>query len=155
MSEVSKWILSICSAIILGALIDIIIPEGGTRRFIKGVFAIILLFVIVSPLPNLINNGFSFNFGGGGINIDRGVVQESYRQRVRLLESETERTLEQRGYPGVNVAIFVDRYDADMRILSVSCNIFHLAENKKNKTEIAAIVAEYLKISVGSVSVYG
>jgi len=156
MNEISKWVLSICGVIILGVLIDAVLPDGGTRKFIKGVFAVILLYVIISPLPGFFKSGFGFKFDPGDIPIEGGLVETTYKQKVRLLERSTEEKLAGLGFSGVNVGIYVDKYDENMKILGVSCNIFSLDDSKKSKIkEIAAIVAEFLNINEGSVTVYG
>lgn len=55
MGFLSAWIVSIVGIVILGVLVDIIITDGQTAKYIKSVFAIITVFVIASPIPKIIN----------------------------------------------------------------------------------------------------
>ncbi|PWM70859.1 MAG: hypothetical protein DBX59_09845 [Bacillota bacterium] len=45
-----EYILSIVSVILLTAAVGIILPEGKTGKFIKGIFALATLVVILTPL---------------------------------------------------------------------------------------------------------
>ncbi|MDR3318355.1 MAG: stage III sporulation protein AF [Clostridiales bacterium] len=160
MSEISAWILSICGVVLLGALIDILIPDGKMRKFTKSVFAVIVLFVILRPLPALIDSGFGFKIDGGGINIDDGIAEITYKQKIGLLESDLKRTLDMSGYSGVKVTITVDKYYEDMRILSVACDLTELtlsgsASENKRYEDIARIASQKLSIAKESVVFYG
>lgn len=49
--NLSAWVLSIVGIVVLTLMVDIIIPEGKTGKYIKGVFAMLTVFVIAMPLP--------------------------------------------------------------------------------------------------------
>ena len=51
----SEWLLSIAGIILLSVLCEFILPEGQINRYIRGIFAFITIFVIISPLPKLLN----------------------------------------------------------------------------------------------------
>ena len=59
--DISTYLLSIVGVAILGVIVDLILPSGTVSKYIKGVFALILIFVIISPIPKLINQNWSFN----------------------------------------------------------------------------------------------
>lgn len=48
------WIISITGVICLGILLDIVLPDGKTTKYIRGAFSLIVILVIVSPLPSLL-----------------------------------------------------------------------------------------------------
>ena len=54
--NLSAWVLSIVGIVVLTLMVDIIIPEGKTGKYIKGVFAMLTVFVIAMPLPKIFNN---------------------------------------------------------------------------------------------------
>ena len=54
----SSWVMSIVGVVCLGVLLDLIVPEGQTNKYIKGVFALLIIFVIISPLPALVGKKF-------------------------------------------------------------------------------------------------
>lgn len=49
----SAWLLSIVGVVSLGVLIEIIMPEGEHGKYVKGIFSLIVVFVIVSPFPKI------------------------------------------------------------------------------------------------------
>ena len=53
MSAFSTWLLSVVGVVILGVLIDVVLPEGNINKYIKAVFAFVIILVIVSPLTKL------------------------------------------------------------------------------------------------------
>ena len=53
--NLSAWVLSIVGIVVLTLMVDIIIPEGKTGKYIKGVFAMLTVFVIAMPLPKIFN----------------------------------------------------------------------------------------------------
>lgn len=59
------WLLKITGVIALSTLSSLLIPNGQTKKYVKGIFALITLFVLVSPLPKLLKKrlfGFSERF---------------------------------------------------------------------------------------------
>ncbi len=52
--------MSIVGVICLGVLLEIVLPEGKMTKYIRGVFSLIVIIVIVSPLPSLLNKDWKF-----------------------------------------------------------------------------------------------
>ena len=52
----SAYILSICGAVILSALVTIIMPEGKIGKFINGVLKILCVFIMLVPLVNWVSD---------------------------------------------------------------------------------------------------
>ena len=52
----SQWVISIVGVVFLSVLADIVLPQGQTNKYIKSIFAIVTVFVIVSPLPTLFDS---------------------------------------------------------------------------------------------------
>ena len=57
----NEWIMSIVGITALGVLMDILLPEGETSKYIKGIFALFTVFVIIYPLPKIVNGNFDYN----------------------------------------------------------------------------------------------
>ena len=76
----SIWITSIVGVVTLGVLLDIIVPEGEINKYIKAVFALVTVLVIVAPLPRLIEADFDI----GNLFNEPGEMQtdESFLQQV-------------------------------------------------------------------------
>ena len=57
--NISVWAEQIIIAVVIATLIEMILPEGNNRKYIKAVIGVYILFTIISPI--LKNNG-NFNF---------------------------------------------------------------------------------------------
>ena len=49
----SGWVLSVTAVVCLTVLLDIIMPDGQMKKYVKGIVSIIVIFVIVTPLASL------------------------------------------------------------------------------------------------------
>ena len=78
----SAWLIGIVGVVSLGVLIEIVLPEGENSKYIRGIFSIIVIFVIVSPLPKLLKGDFVKEFTGNG---DSALIEidEDYYQSIR------------------------------------------------------------------------
>lgn len=52
----TSWLLSIVGVVFLGVMIDVIAPSGKTNSIIKTMFAIMLIYVVLSPIIKLIGS---------------------------------------------------------------------------------------------------
>ena len=55
-----QYILSILGVILIGCLIDIILPSGKMNNYIKSMFAIFVLATIISPITKIIKNSSTY-----------------------------------------------------------------------------------------------
>ena len=49
----SAWLFSIAGVIILSGLLDLVLSEGETKKYVKGIISIIVIATIISPLTKL------------------------------------------------------------------------------------------------------
>ena len=57
----TAWLMGIVGVVAVGVLLEILLENTEIAKYIKGVFALALVFVIVSPLPSLFKNGFDLD----------------------------------------------------------------------------------------------
>lgn len=55
------WLLSIVGVVALGVLLEILLSDGQTSKYIKGVFSLAVVLVLVAPLPKFLNKNFDIN----------------------------------------------------------------------------------------------
>ena len=53
---INSWAQGIILGVIIGAIIEIILPEGNNKKFVKTVIGVYILFTIVHPLINAVSN---------------------------------------------------------------------------------------------------
>ena len=56
MSIINSWAQGIILAVIIATIIEIILPEGNNKKYIKTVIGIYILFVMIHPLVSKISN---------------------------------------------------------------------------------------------------
>lgn len=80
-----SWLLALTGVILLSVLVDVLLPSGQTNKFIKGIFSILIIFVLITPLIRLKNKDFNFSefFAVEEVKID-----ENFLANVKIREYE-------------------------------------------------------------------
>lgn len=151
------WILSITGITVLSVLIDLILPTGQTAKYIKNVFAFIMIFVIISPLPKLING--SFNIDQIFESEDEIVLQEDFiyqvnRDKLTALEKAIESKLVEENINGVEVSISADIFSKEMEIKSIYVDLSDLVITPNSShIDIKKAITKNIKNIVGEVDI--
>lgn len=157
----STWLVSIAGIVALSVLLDIIVPEGETNKYIKGIFSLITIFVIISPVVAFVSQDMSFDdfIGNDGVNIeiDNTFINNANQDINLLTEESLEKYLNELGYKNLDVRIYLD-YDnnlsyvlIDINNLSIDDNLSHIniTDNLKEK------VSKSLNVERERVIIYG
>lgn len=75
----SGWILSIAGMVLTVTLVEVLLPEGSTSKYIKGVISLMVVYVVIAPIPSLLRseidiNSF-FDFSGNGYESDAAFIE--------------------------------------------------------------------------------
>lgn len=92
----SAWLMSIVGVVFLGVMIDIITPEGRTNAFIKSIFAVFVVYIIVSPIVSMLNKNYVFTYKE--IELQEDYLDSVAKSNITALESEIQRLLVDKGY---------------------------------------------------------
>ena len=154
----SGWLLNIIGIIFVGVLFEIILPDGKTNNFIKHVFTIFLLFTIISPISNFINNNFT-------LNTDVEVVDENFiyvtnLNKISELEKTITNNLEKVGIKNVSVILNSNIFETDLIINSVYVDVTNkkLENNvseSEYKNEIKKIILKTVNVDSEDIIIYG
>ena len=144
----------------VGVLVDIILPEGSIRKFVRGLISIFTVFAIVSPLPNV--NFDKINFGSffKQTQIDENFVEQINSKKLNEYEVLIESTLYSKGYHNVDVKIDADKQSSTLKILKVNVDLSGLVLNDKNLNinkydQIKAIVKSIVGVREEDTLFYG
>lgn len=106
----SSWLIGIVGAIVLTTLIDVIMAEGETKKFIKGVASLMVIAAIIIPLPGLFgaeltwddltNNSYEQNPETNDTYLNR-----VYESKYKKLELAAQNKMKIEGVSGVTVRI--------------------------------------------------
>ncbi len=150
-ASMSSWILSIAGVICLSVIVELILPNGQMNKYIKGIFAFIIILVIIMPVPKLIkmkidlSNVFSTN---------EIVLQEEYLYQLNLdkimsMKADVEKESSAQGYSNVVVSINADIFSSSIVIKSVYVDISRIGikQNAPHKDiiEIRKFLASLIK----------
>lgn len=150
MSGISAWVMAIAGVCVLGVLVDLILPNGQTKKYIKGIFAFVVVLVVVSPLPSLFNKDFSIS------NIfkenDAMIIQEDFifkvnKDRIESLENMIEADLSEQGASEIKITlsanIFTDKLKIDAVFVDLSRMV--LSSNLEHKDINELVIKSVLK----------
>ena len=55
-----SWIFSVCAIVMITTIISFILPEGKMGKYIKGIFSLFIVFIIIKPLSYIKENDFDY-----------------------------------------------------------------------------------------------
>lgn len=158
MSGLTAWIMSITGVVCLGALADVLMAEGSTKKYVKGIVALIVFAAILAPIPAILEGNFDFGHGVSDGFGDDAFITEVTETRYRNAEAALEAALAARGYEGSVVRVYLN-YGSDMPEVSVVvvdatlCVINQDKENINIREDIAEYVAGALGVEPALVTV--
>jgi stage III sporulation protein AF len=132
---VSSWLLSVAGIATISVLIDVVLPNGQTNKYIKGMFAFFMLLVIIAPIPKLLKKDFDMEkiFSSSQIEIDNNFIYQSNRTKLDFLEKQIKDYMEKSGIKGAIVAVNGDIFKVDMRIQNVFVDLKNVVIKPENK----------------------
>lgn len=156
MSTLSAWVLSIAGVVLLSVLVELILPSGAMNKYIKGIFAFIIMLVILTPIPKLLNQNIDISnfFNSDVIQPDEDYIEQINLDKLSALQTEIEKEIENEGYQNVKVYISSNIFDNTFQIRSATIDLTNLvitanAERTnivRIKQQITGIVKNHLSI---------
>ncbi len=145
------WLLKITGVIALSTLSSLLIPNGQTKKYVKGIFALITLFVLVSPLPKLLKSDFSgfpnaFDTASE-LEIDEtflyGVATNAYKTQERNIE----KFLKEKGIEAKVKFVVKSETSSEIDYVNVILSDMSFERDKSNSIDIGALKSEISKFS--------
>lgn len=145
------WLLKITGVIALSTLSSLLIPNGQTKKYVKGIFALITLFVLVSPLPKLLKSDFSgfpnaFDTASE-LEIDEtflyGVATNAYKTQERNIE----KFLKENGIEAKVKFVVKSETSSEIDYVNVILSDKSFERDKSNSIDIGALKSEISKFS--------
>lgn len=145
----SGWVLSVTAVICLTVLLDIIMPDGQMKKYVKGIVSIIVIFVIITPLASIAVG--EFDLTKGNITIDSDMLDNLESTSDRYRETQLEAMLSD---DDITVDVKIENDNGKKKVEVIVQNQV-LSENEMNilKQKVKDTVTDFLGIDSGSVSV--
>lgn len=128
MNGFSVWVLSIAGICVLSVLVELILPDGQTRKYIKAIFSFFVIIVIVSPLPKLVKNGVDLDsiIAGDNIGIQEDFIYQLNRNKLDSISLNIENELKEQGIDGVKILLSANIFSSKLEIEAVFVDLFEL-----------------------------
>ena len=145
------YILSILGVVVAGVIIDVIVPSGTINKYIKSIYSIFLVAVLLMPLINLIDgNKLSFVYKEYELNDD--LFNYISNEKVTSLEEEIEQRFKIEGFSNIDIELLFTLNNNKIEYNSCDVNLKNLAisadKQHINKYEfIKEVVASYTNLS--------
>ena len=132
MSSFSIYILSIAGATLLTVLVDLVLPSGSTSKYLKGVMALVVIFVIVTPIPKLLKTGLSFETTSQE-SINQNLLDTIKEQQILQTQQNLEKALENEGFRDIKLQIEGDFENGVLKINSIFVDLSNFVLAQKNQ----------------------
>ena len=116
-----EYILSVLGIVIVGVFVDVIVPNGAINKYIKSIYSIFVVAVMLNPLFNLLKNTKDFTIKYQDFEVNVNLLNYIYKTRIAEQEKELENTLKEQGF--VNVDIIVNFSIENDELIYNSCEI--------------------------------
>lgn len=143
----SSYLISVIGVVMLGVLVDLVLPSGQMNKFVKSMFGVFTILIIISPVPKLINSNFDFSslfYNQASIEIDKDFLEVTNKKIVKQLENSVVASCEKAGYSNVMCEIesilvenklVIEKVKINLSNLVISQNVVHI--NKYTEIEQA------------------
>lgn len=147
------WIMSIVGVICLGILLEIVLPEGQTAKYVKGAFSLLVIFVIVAPLPALFKSGFELNLDGTQLEIDEDYVNSTFAVYSEGIKERAEYTLKSNGYEA-SVTVELAQ-STPVKVTGISVRVFNFKQEAEETVseDVKDILSKSLRCSADIIDV--
>lgn len=122
----SGYVLSILGIVLLGIIIDVIIPSGNINKYIKSIFSIFIIAVIISPVVKFLSNKSGFKLDYTNYEIDIELVEYIYKKRTENEETKIEEYLSNEGFNHVDIVINFSINNNEIEYNSCKVNLENL-----------------------------
>ena len=167
MEFISYWVQGIIVAVAIGTIIEMIIPNGNSKKYIKIVIGIFVIFNIISPIINkFTDNRFdletiadiskyeekisSYEISSNNLqNNNNTNIKEVY---ILNLKKDIKAKVEDKGYSVINIYIDIAD-DSQYTIKNISLNVGKKEENKEESSnDVNKIEEVNIEVKISNVT---
>lgn len=158
---INSWAKGIIVAVIIATIIELILPEGNNKKYVKTILGIYILFVIIYPLiskissknitaQDLIQNAtdeMNKYESNSNISIETNAyVEKTYKQN---LQEDIKNNCDEKGYnvENINIEIETENQDKYGYINSISMTV---KKQEDTDTTSSDTISKVQKVEIGS-----
>ena len=130
MEAVSGWVLSIVGVVVLTTIIEIIMPNGSINKFIKGIFVLFTIFIMISPITR-INIGSLFGVNTPNLNLDEEYIEDVNMKKLEEYKILIKDSLSGQGYKNISLDIHGKTLNGELKINTIFVDLCNLVLNNE------------------------
>ena len=143
----TEWLLSITGIILLSVLCEFVLPEGQINRYIRGIFAFFTIFVIISPLPKILNLDIDFSnyLSSYNIELQEDYLNEINRSKLDAYLKDINLSLQEKGIKNVKIMVKTDEKNIKIYEILVDLREMSFSDSGLNKESVKEIIREEIE----------
>ena len=150
-----EWLVGIVGVISLGLLLEILLPDGQTSKYVRGAFSLLVILVVISPIPKLLGGEYTLDLASVNYDIDLDFVKQTSSQYTCNLEDDLEKILKEQGIESVVEIVIKEGSVKDVDFVMIKIFLSRIDENQENTFINVSkdTVSKYLSIDKNNVEV--
>lgn len=128
----SGYLLTLLGIVLLGVLIEVILPSGTTSKYISGIFSIFVMFVILSPILTWIRSDYKLSdyFTKTDVQLNEKLLYNINNSKLGEIEQIIIEELNTNGYTNVKIDIQFEMEADNVKITQVLVDLQNLVINQ-------------------------
>jgi len=129
----SSYILSVLGIVIAGILLDVIIPSGSINKYIKSIYSVFVVAVLINPLIKFATQSKDFTVNYNDYEINEKLLNFINKKQVENKEIGIETELKNNGFNNVDIIISFSIKDNNLSYTSCLVNLKDMVIEKNNQ----------------------
>lgn len=153
------YILSVAGVVFVSVIIDMIIPNGKMEKYVKAMISLVVVFVMLCPLPSLIQKIKSGSVSKENL-VDADFVSKVNSAKNLSTENALKSALQKSGVEGCEIEVITDLSTASNQILFVYVDISSAVlnggiSNINTNDLICEVIMKETGLSKEAIFIYG
>ena len=123
----ARYILSILGIVVAGIFIDIIVPNGNINKYIKSIYSIFVVAVLITPIVKFISKKDIYTLQYEDYQINEKLMNYINNQTVKGMQDRIVNKLEQEGFSGIDIKINFSLNNNEITLNSCEVNLKNLS----------------------------
>ncbi len=151
----TTYILSIVGIVLLGVIVDLILIDGQVKKYVKSIFVLFVIFTLVAPLPNLIDNikKGEITMPSTDISIDNSYLDIILRQKNTAVVNAINRAMQENNIEGASISVEAKYEDNVYTILTIVVDLENI-KYSVNHSKVVEIVQSVVDIDKEDIKIY-
>ncbi len=117
------YILSILGIVLLGVVLEIMLPTGKINKFVRSIFSIFIIAVLVAPLVNFVTDTKQISLDYADYQTSANLLEYINKKKVISTQESIKNTLKENGFSNVDIILNYSTENGDLVINSCNVNL--------------------------------